>query len=257
MLDIAWMTKFEESLSIEYFKPFIKDVIPGCLLPLRRDVRRSFPLNDEDLDAMESAVMHDKDESRDAAEQLPKTPNPTPPPAHRDSTTQTNPSGRESRTIVPQAIDPTGPVPISEPSSSVENEGPYVVDSLSPLRPQSRSRLAASEETSSNRPQPEPLSTDEKHILEAMGPYAELFNCCFRDLVQKWKEKHPGIGSLQESFQLVLTDPPYGIRQGLGRSNSDYDTLSTTDMVATVELISHLLRAGGHCIIFCAFHQLN
>ena len=55
--------------------------------------------------------------------------------------------------------------------------------------------------------------------------------------------------------QLVLIDPPYGIRRERGRDNSNYDTLFPDDMKNVVELIDEVLRPGGHGIIFCSAQQ--
>jgi hypothetical protein len=90
----------------------------------------------------------------------------------------------------------------------------------------------------------------------AMRPYAGTYACCFRDLVRSHADLK-GENSLFGSVQLILTDPPYTTRSMQGLSNSDHDVLSPMDIKEASELISKLLRPGGHAIVFCAIEQLS
>jgi DNA methylase len=93
-------------------------------------------------------------------------------------------------------------------------------------------------------------------MKEAMRPYIATYPCCFRDLVVS-HAKEAGENSLVGKVQLILTDPPYTTRNLQGLPNSDHDVLTPMDIRDAGELISNLLRPGGHALVFCGIEQLN
>ena len=85
--------------------------------------------------------------------------------------------------------------------------------------------------------------------------YCFMFNESFENLSDNVFES--GNGSLHERVQLILTDPPYNTRRRSGRLNSQHDWLSDEDMNKACYPFEHLLRPGGHGLIFCSMEQFG
>lgn len=103
---------------------------------------------------------------------------------------------------------------------------------------------------------PQPINndfelSDAMGVLETeMGQITSLFDCSFRDLLET--NTMLGIGpDIEGQVQLVLTDPPYTIRQERNAPNSEHDVLSADDMKDFVQVVFNLLRPGGHALLFC------
>lgn len=57
---------------------------------------------------------------------------------------------------------------------------------------------------------------------------------------------------VEMKIDVVLTDPPYNVRQELGRQTSDYDLLSEDNTTEMVALCGDNLKVGVHTYIFCS-----
>ena len=84
-------------------------------------------------------------------------------------------------------------------------------------------------------------------------PLLRLHDVGFDELLEA--DEMEGLGSISGQVQLVLTDPPYNVRRERDAENAHYDAMSKAQMKDTVELISVLLRAGGHAVVFCTVQQ--
>ena len=83
----------------------------------------------------------------------------------------------------------------------------------------------------------------------------KLFEEPFQDLIAQALDS--GGVNLEDSVDLLLTDPPYNIRKDAGKENSDHDAFSDDDMKELAEFSRKVLKKGGHGIIFCAFSQFE
>lgn len=89
-----------------------------------------------------------------------------------------------------------------------------------------------------------------------MKPYAARYRCSFVSQI----ENHLAVGGdqpIEESVQLVLTDPAYNCRRKGGDENASHDVLAETNMKEEVRIIANILRKGGHAHLFCSVQQFN
>ncbi len=93
-------------------------------------------------------------------------------------------------------------------------------------------------------------------LLRHMSKTCVTFECAHTELLQALDEEMDR-ECIRGKVQLILTDPPYGIRSAAGKSNSSHDTISSDEMKQAVEVMHDLLRPGGHVILFCAIQQFN
>lgn len=95
-------------------------------------------------------------------------------------------------------------------------------------------------------PQADPEEADpEEAIHRLTGGKWRMEECSFSDF------------AAPEGVQLVLTDPPYGVRAARGGNTGAayYDMLSGEDIRRASAKISGALRPGGHAIIFSSYQQ--
>ena len=62
---------------------------------------------------------------------------------------------------------------------------------------------------------------------------------------------------MEDNVDLLLTDPPYNIRNEGGKDNANHDVFTEKDMRKLCELCKTVLKPGGHGIIFCSFAQFE
>ena len=95
--------------------------------------------------------------------------------------------------------------------------------------------------------------------LEAvMGRYIHTVNCDATDVAKEVEDKISFLedGVLEDSVQLVLTDPPFNTRREGGRENSEYDILEPEELASVACEIVRVLRPGGHALIYSSVRQL-
>ena len=92
-------------------------------------------------------------------------------------------------------------------------------------------------------------------LKSGMEEFCMVYATGFQELVEV-HEATKG-ETLEDSVQLILTDPPYNIRRQLNAENSNYDVLTVHDMNDIVTQVSSMLLRGGHGHIFCASLQFE
>ena len=92
-----------------------------------------------------------------------------------------------------------------------------------------------------------------KILREELRKYVSVYKADFDDVA----EEHEDLtgSSMNETVDLVLTDPPYNTRREQQRPNSSHDELSTKDMEHFVDVCDSVLLPGGQIIVFCSFIQ--
>lgn len=88
---------------------------------------------------------------------------------------------------------------------------------------------------------------------EILG-YPKFYHASFKNLIQKIEADDTDIAG---QVQLILSDPPYNVRRARGKPDSDYDSLSKSDIKDIAKICGQLLREGGHAIFFCSIEQFN
>ena len=83
-----------------------------------------------------------------------------------------------------------------------------------------------------------------------MAKYCWLHDVHFDDLMDTEAEVS-GV-NLEGKVNLILTDPPYNVRNSRNRKNSDHDVLTEDDMADCVKMFAKMLVPGGHGLLFCA-----
>lgn len=91
-------------------------------------------------------------------------------------------------------------------------------------------------------------------LLQASKPFFRLNSCRGRVLLHA-SSFDAGAPILDGTVQFVLTDPPYNVWRLRKVENSAHDSLFFREMRNTVELMTSLLRPGGHAIFFCTDQQ--
>ena len=82
-----------------------------------------------------------------------------------------------------------------------------------------------------------------------MGQYVRMYDCSFDKLLETDDLCSEGASAEQE-VHLVLTDPPFNHRRESGRSNSDHDSLSSSQLKKAAVVVDQLLMIGGNAVIF-------
>lgn len=101
----------------------------------------------------------------------------------------------------------------------------------------------------------EQIATNMDCLRQGSRPSLRMYCGSFDEIIHQDDLNTTGEDTVAEKVQLVLTDPPFNIRREQHRPNSGYDFLSTEEMVGVVDIITELLRPGGHAIIFCSIQQ--
>ena len=86
-------------------------------------------------------------------------------------------------------------------------------------------------------------------LEDRMGQYVRMYDCSFEKVLETDDLCSDGASAEQE-VHLVLTDPPFNHRRESGRSNSDHDKLSSSQLKKAVEVVDQLLISGGSAVIF-------
>ena len=92
-------------------------------------------------------------------------------------------------------------------------------------------------------------------LLQDLNKTNGMMHCSFADFPDMVVNKC-GV-DLTENVDLIITDPPYNVRRLAGRRNSDYDVLTMEEMEECVEVISTILKPGGHGVLFCSDLQFS
>ena len=95
-----------------------------------------------------------------------------------------------------------------------------------------------------------------KCMESLMEQFIRIYNCSFEDLVEEDDTVKPRRSpNISGGVQLILTDPPYGVRLESGRPFAEHDVMTEDTMQKVVEVAADLLRPGGHIILFCSTDQ--
>lgn len=62
---------------------------------------------------------------------------------------------------------------------------------------------------------------------------------------------------LESKVDLILTAPPYNVRNKRSMDNSLYDIIKPEDMSDFVELVRNIMAAGEHGPVFCLCMQVS
>lgn len=90
---------------------------------------------------------------------------------------------------------------------------------------------------------------------DELGKCGNIYDCSMDEL----DSTHSDVtgDDLEGKVDLVLVDPPYGIRKEASSPNSEHDVLSVEDMDKFCERAAFWLSAGGHGLIFCSYKQFE
>ena len=95
------------------------------------------------------------------------------------------------------------------------------------------------------------LDDAERAISFELTEFIRMHNCSFEDIIDVDYNESGVDGALDETAQLLLCDPPWGVRK------ADYDRFEVSEMEKFIDLASKVLRKGGHAIIFCSIQQFR
>ena len=84
-----------------------------------------------------------------------------------------------------------------------------------------------------------------------LDAYIRMHACGFEEIVDCDFDETGNCNTLHSTAQLVLCDPPWNVR------NEDHDKLDGSQMKPFIDVVSKVLRPGGHAIIFCSVQQFN
>ena len=87
-------------------------------------------------------------------------------------------------------------------------------------------------------------------ISEYMKDYCSVYDVDCEKLIDSHGSE--SVHYLNESVQLIITDPPYHTRRSQNNGNSDYDYISVRQMERCVNLFPELLKIEGHGLMFCS-----
>ena len=137
-------------------------------------------------------------------------------------------------------------------------QAPHVHSSSPPSSPSIQPPLIPPQRRGPTPPSsPQQVEQSVETVLEAMEPFAQLVSSDFESFMDAYETIFHKQPDLAGQVQLILTDPPYNIRNENNFSNSSYDLLTKDQMRGVVDLVYELLRPGGHAIIFCSIQQFT
>ena len=134
------------------------------------------------------------------------------------------------------------------PSSSTDTIPPVPKDEDILLPNSEHEQEVVNEEMAVNSPSYQILSKE-------LARYVTTLACPFDKIVHE-HEFEVG-ASIKENVDLILTDPPYNIRNEKEKPNSDYDTFPDEDFLNFTEFADETLAPGGQAVIFCSFMQFS
>ena len=84
-----------------------------------------------------------------------------------------------------------------------------------------------------------------------LDAFMRMHPCGFEEIIDFDFDETGNCDTLNCTAQLVLCDPPWNVR------DDDYDKFDVSKMDPFIDMVSKVLRAGGHAVIFCSVQQFN